>query len=274
MHPEQSSLGQKTHYENQYNPTLLFPIERFAKRVEINLDVNTTPLFGYDLWTHYEVSWLNKKGKPQVAIAIMMIPCHSRFLIESKSLKLYFNSFNQTPFSDWRQVKQTIVKDLSQVVETEIQVHLYPLGEAPLSTCARFEGLCLDDLDISCHQYQPDSNLLNTTSKNTTEVIHSNLLKSNCLVTNQPDWGSVQISYQGPQIDHEGLLRYIISFREHNEFHEQCIERMFMDILRQCKPSKLTVIGRYTRRGGLDINPVRSTHPLDSVNLYLRLIRQ
>lgn len=274
MNPEHSSLGQKTSYENQYNPKLLFPIERAPKRVEIDLDTQINPLFGYDLWTHYEVSWLNHKGKPEVAIAIIMIPCHSRYLIESKSLKLYFNSLNQTTFSNWHDVKQIIIKDLSQVVETEIKLHLFPLSEAPITHCTKLEGICLDEMDIQCHQYHPDATLLKTHSKNITEVIFSNLLKSNCLVTNQPDWGSVQIAYQGNQIDHEGLLQYIVSFREHNEFHEQCIERMFIDIMRQCKPWKLTITGRYTRRGGLDINPVRSTHPLDSLDLSLRLIRQ
>ena len=274
MNPELSSLGQKTNYETQYNPTLLFPIERASKREEIGLNTQNTPLNGYDLWTHFEVSWLNDKGKPQVAIALIQIPCHTQYLIESKSLKLYFNSLNQTIFSDWDSVSKTVSNDLSHVVGSEIKLNLYTLSEAPIFSCRQLSGVCLDELDIECHQYQPDPRLLSTHPVSTKETVYSDLLKSNCLVTTQPDWGSVQIEYQGNQIDHEGLLKYIISFREHNEFHEQCIERIYNDILNQCKPNKLTVIGRYTRRGGLDINPVRSSHPIDVVDLSLRLIRQ
>ncbi len=271
---EQSALGKRSNYESQYNPKLLFPIERASKRQEIGLNTQKMPLYGHDLWTHYEVSWLNNKGKPQVAIALINIPAHSKYLIESKSLKLYFNSFNQTTFSDWMSVTKTIANDLSQVVDSEIKFNLYPLSEAPIFSCKQFEGTCLDDLDIHCQKYQPEPKLLFTHPIRLEEIIFSDLLKSNCLVTNQPDWGSVQISYQGNQIDQEGLLKYIISFREHNEFHEQCIERIYVDILNQCKPDKLTVIGRYTRRGGLDINPIRSTHPIGALDLSLRLIRQ
>lgn len=271
--PEQSALGKKSEYSAQYNPDVLFPILRKEKRDEIGVP-NTLPFFGFDIWNHYEVSWLNEKGKPLVALAEISYDCASPCIIESKSMKLYFNSLNNTVFNDIAHVETTIKQDLERRVGAAVSVKIRLLnGLSAEMVQPRFQGTSLDDLDIACSVYQPASALLKTEEMSVTEVVCSDLLKSNCLVTGQPDWGSVQISYTGKKISHPDLLRYIVSFRNHNEFHEQCIERIFMDILRQCSPEKLLVYGRYTRRGGLDINPMRSTEPVLTVP-YLRLCRQ
>jgi len=271
-----SSLGRKSGYETKYNPRLLFPIERAPKRIEIGVDPTNLPFYGIDLWNHYEVSWLNSKGKPIVAIATIEYDCHSPKIIESKSLKLYFNSLNQTPFKAISDVEKTISRDLSHALDTKVQVKLLPLSLATteLSTSIHLSGENIDDLDITCADYLVRSDLLKTDKKWAEETLSSNLLKSNCLVTNQPDWGSIQICYSGPQIKRESLLQYIVSFRNHNEFHEQCIERIFMDILINCSPTCLTVYGRYTRRGGIDINPIRSTEPNVQSPKNAKLIRQ
>ena len=272
-----SSLGRKSGYETKYNPSLLFPIERAPKRTEIDIDPTNPPFFGIDLWNHYEVSWLNPKGKPVVAIATIEYDCRSPKIIESKSLKLYFNSLNQTCFKSVGDVEKTISKDLSHVLDTTVQVKLLPLSlltTTELSTSIHLSGENIDDLDITCTDYLVRSDLLKTDKKWVEETLNSNLLKSNCLVTNQPDWGSIQICYSGPQINRESLLQYIVSFRNHNEFHEQCIERIFMDILVNCSPTSLMVYGRYTRRGGIDINPIRSTEPNVQSPKNAKLIRQ
>lgn len=272
---DQSELGQTSNYDDHYNPKRLYPIPRAQKRQEINLDPKIITFHGFDCWNHYEVSWLNSKGKPIVAMAVISYDCHSPCIIESKSLKLYFNSLNNTIFSDKEEVAQTISKDLSNCIDAEVTVTVTLLSEITNQTIySSFTGICLDQLDIECSVYQVTSSFLSTSSELVDEILYSDLLKSNCLVTNQPDWGSVQIAYRGKKINHEGLLKYLVSFRNHNEFHEQCIERIFTDIMRLCQPESLTVYGRYTRRGGLDINPIRSTEPciLDGQNI--RLIRQ
>ncbi|HAT8178563.1 TPA: NADPH-dependent 7-cyano-7-deazaguanine reductase QueF [Legionella pneumophila] len=271
----QSELGQSSNYDDYYNPKRLYPIPRAPKRQEINLDPSSITFYGFDCWNHYEVSWLNSKGKPVVAMAVISYDCHSRCIIESKSLKLYFNSLNNTTFSDVETVAQTISTDLSNCIDSEVTVNVYPLAEIANQTIhAAFPGICLDGLDIECSVYHVTPDFLSTSSEIVEEVLYSDLLKSNCLVTNQPDWGSVQIAYKGKKINHEGLLKYLISFRNHNEFHEQCIERIFADIMRFCQPESLTVYGRYTRRGGLDINPIRSTEPCVFDGQNIRLIRQ
>lgn len=271
----QSELGQKSGYDSHYNPDRLYPIPRAPKRREINLDPDTLTFYGFDCWNHYEVSWLNSRGKPIVATAVIIYDCHSPCIIESKSLKLYFNSFNNSQFPDTETVAQIITKDLSQCIGAKVTVTLTPLSELhKQSIDTSFSGVCLDALDIECSDYLVKPDFLTTSEKTVDEVLYSDLLKSNCLVTNQPDWGSVQIAYRGKQINHEGLLKYLISFRNHNEFHEQCIERIFNDIMILCKPESLTVYGRYTRRGGLDINPYRSTEPSSPENKNIRLIRQ
>jgi len=272
--PEQSELGRSSDYDSHYNPERLFAIPRAAKRKEIGVDPKELPFFGFDCWNHYEVSWLNKKGKPIVALAEIIYDCATVNLIESKSLKLYFNSFNNTCFKNSEEVKLAIERDLAKRLDGEVQVRILSLQEkefAMIQTAP--QGECLDDLDVTCSVYLVEPEYLFVEDKQIEEVLYSDLLKSNCLVTNQPDWGSVQIAYTGKQINKEGLLKYLVSFRNHNEFHEQCIERIFVDIMHRCKPEKLTVYGRYTRRGGLDINPYRSTERVEH-KLNQRLIRQ
>jgi 7-cyano-7-deazaguanine reductase len=271
--PEQSELGKKSDYDPHYNPDKLFPIPRKAKRDEIGVP-DELPFYGFDLWNHYEVSWLNEKGKPVVALAEITYDCETPNIIESKSMKLYFNSFNNTCFKSVDDVCNTVKKDISERVGGDVMVHVTPLSTyEDEMLVGNMAGVCLDELDVACTAYDIDTSTLKTNDQVVEEIVTSNLLKSNCLVTHQPDWGSVQIAYKGKQIDHAGLLQYIVSFRNHNEFHEQCIERIFMDIMRYCQPEALTVYGRYTRRGGLDINPCRSTDP-DVFVLNTRLCRQ
>lgn len=258
--PEQSELGKRSEYDPHYNPYKLFQIPRQIKRDEIGIVSGRLPFFGFDRWNHYEVSWLNQKGKPIVAVAKIVYPCSSPNIIESKSMKLYFNSFNNSKFDSVDVVKETMQCDLSERVGSPVVVNIIPLNDFRAQPLERgFEGVCIDDLDVNCDIYTVEPSSLKTEEIEVEEILFSDLLKSNCLVTNQPDWGSVQICYKGKKINQEGLLQYIVSFRNHNEFHEQCIERIFMDIMEYCKPTELTVHGRYTRRGGLDINPSRST---------------
>ncbi len=254
------TLGQKTDYSHQYDPSLLQPVPRSLNRDDLNLG-NELPFRGCDIWTLYELSWLNSKGLPQVAIGEVSIPATSANLIESKSFKLYLNSFNQTQFESWQQVEQHLQKDLSACAGESVSVTVKPLNDYTLEPIVTMQGDCIDNQDIEISNYDFDDQLLeNVAGENVvSETLHSHLLKSNCLITNQPDWGSAEIDYRGPKINREALLRYIVSFREHNEFHEQCVERIFTDITRYCKPERLTVFARYTRRGGLDINPYRST---------------
>ncbi|MEF1283884.1 NADPH-dependent 7-cyano-7-deazaguanine reductase QueF [Vibrio sp. M250220] len=253
------TLGQKTEYSNQYDPSLLQPVPRSLNRDDLELG-DSLPFQGCDIWTLYELSWLNDKGLPQVAIGEVSIPATSANLIESKSFKLYLNSFNQTQFSSWDEVERVLVKDLSQCAGEEVSVTVRSVVDYTDSLIVTMDGECIDEQDIEITSYDFDRTLIQgaATGEVVEESLHSHLLKSNCLITNQPDWGSVAIQYKGKQIDHEALLRYIVSFREHNEFHEQCVERIFTDIMEFCQPETLTVYARYTRRGGLDINPYRS----------------
>ena len=268
--PEQSPLGQRSAYIDQYDPTLLFPIPRAAKRDELGLHADKLPFFGADLWTAYEVSWLNLRGKPQVALVSFTIPCETPNIVESKSFKLYLNSFNNSRFATPDEVRAKLVADISEAVwrgaphSATIGVKMIDPDLFDAQPVQELDGLNLDRLDIDCERYAPAPDLLTAAFDEppVTETLTSRLLKSNCLVTGQPDWGSVRISYSGPAINQERLLQYIVSFRNHNEFHEQCVERMFVDIWRQCHPLRLTVYARYTRRGGLDINPLRTSQPM------------
>lgn len=267
--PELSQLGRPVAYADQYDPSLLFPIARAPKREEIGI-AGTPPFFGADLWTTYELSWLTPRGKPQVAIAHFMVPCETPNIVESKSLKLYLGSFSGTRFASADAVRDRLRADISEAVwrgapaPSTIGVRLLLPELFDQEQVHELDGLSLDRLDIDCDRYTPAPELLTAAfdEQPVDEVLTSNLLKSNCLVTGQPDWGSIQIRYSGPQIDQGGLLRYLVSFRNHNEFHEQCVERIFMDITRRCRPAKLAVYARYTRRGGLDINPLRTSHPM------------
>ncbi|MGC9422559.1 NADPH-dependent 7-cyano-7-deazaguanine reductase QueF [Vibrio sp.] len=268
------TLGKKTDYTHRYDPHLLQPVPRRLNREQLKLG-ESLPFTGCDIWTLYELSWLNKKGLPQVAIGEVMIPATSINLIESKSFKLYLNSLNQTQFSSWQAVQECLSQDLSQCAGEAVSVQLYPLAHYTHQPIATMQGECIDEQDIiiTDYQFNPDTLCHAVSSEIVEETLHSHLLKSNCLITNQPDWGSIEITYRGPQIHREALLRYIVSFREHNEFHEQCVERIFTDICRYCHPEQLTVLARYTRRGGLDINPFRSTHHAAPAH-NLRMARQ
>lgn len=267
-------LGNKSEYQSLYNPEKIFPISRAHKRMEIGIDPENPPFNGFDLWNHYEVSWLNEKGKPMVATAEIIYDCHSPNIVESKSLKLYFNTLNNTQFKSLAEVEETVNKDLAASLHSAVAVKIRVLGEHPhMPVQDSFVGECIDGLDISCSIYSVEPSFLTRSMDVVEETLYSDLLKSNCLVTFQPDWGSVWIHYKGPKIDREGLLRYIVSFRNHNEFHEQCIERIFVDIKNRCTPQELTVYGRYTRRGGLDINPYRTTNSAQEI-VNIRLPRQ
>ncbi len=278
--PEQSQLGKATAYPDQYAPQTLFPIARQPQRSELGMTAGTAlPFTGADLWTGYELSWLNPRGKPQVALVQVAVPCETPCIVESKSFKLYLNSFSNSRFASADEVRQRIAEDVGAAVWQPVaSVSQQASGGAPPSTVGvrlvlpeqfaaqsvqELEGLSLDRLDVECSDYQPAPHWLraDTAEAAVTETLTSHLLRSNCPVTHQPDWGDIQISYSGAPIDQEGLLRYIVSLRNHNGFHEHCVERIFMDILRHCRPSRLTVYARYTRRGGLDINPLRTNHP-------------
>ncbi len=255
---EGAPLGKKTAYISQYKKELLFPITRQMNRSKLNL-TNSLPFTGVDIWNAYELSWLNSKGKPIVALAEFIFPCESPHLIEAKSFKLYLNSFNNTRVSSINELVNILQRDLGDVIQAPVQVTVLSVDTFKSIKTDVFSGICLDELDIACDTYLVKPDLLQTQTEIISEILYSNLLKSNCLITGQPDWGSVQICYRGKKILHDSLLKYIISFRDHTEFGEQCVERMFLDIMEHCKPQKLSVYARYTRRGGLDINPYRST---------------
>ncbi len=260
---EHSSLGKDVQYVGQYDASLLFPISRAEKRAEIGVEA-LLPFSGVDIWNAYEFSWLDARGKPKVALIEFRVPASSPHIIESKSFKLYLNSYMQTRFSDTEVMRQQIARDLSQAAGANVSVMLMTINAAASADIELLDGTLIDDLPIDIEAYGPpdvkylaaDSDLI------VDETLVSHLLKSNCPVTGQPDWASVQIRYRGPRLDRAGLLRYLISYREHNEFHEQCVERIFMDISHQCSPQRLAVYARYTRRGGLDINPFRASQGL------------
>ncbi|WGE47537.1 NADPH-dependent 7-cyano-7-deazaguanine reductase QueF [Actinobacillus equuli subsp. haemolyticus] len=267
-------LGQKTEYKSEYDPTLLQPVPRKLNRDGLGITEQQPFDRGADVWTCYELSWLNENGLPQVAIADVAIDFRSENLIESKSFKLYLNSFNQTKFASLEQVEQTLAKDLSQCASGQVSVKVYKLSAYTQQPIVDFAGECIDEQDIQIDSYEFSNEHLAGVAEGEVveETLVSHLLKSNCLITSQPDWGSVQIHYIGKKLNREKLLRYLVSFREHNEFHEQCVERIFTDLMQFAQPEKLTVYARYTRRGGLDINPFRSN--FESVPKNLRMARQ
>lgn len=266
--PDDLSLGKQVEYEFEYNPKLLQGVPRSLSRDTLNLPKDELLFTGIDTWTGYELSWLNSKGKPYVAILECKVPITSINLIESKSFKLYLNSFNQSKFASPEDVKATLEKDLSQCAGEAVEVNLILPNQFNSLKFEEFHGTLLDELDVTIDTYSPDTRLLTCSPcegeqtsegrEKIAETLISHLLKSNCLITSQPDWASIQIRYEGRPINHDGLLKYLISFRQHNEFHEQCVERIYCDIMAHCQPDKLTVCARYTRRGGLDINPFRS----------------
>jgi 7-cyano-7-deazaguanine reductase len=259
--PEHSPLGKTTVYADRYDPSLLFPIPREQKRVEIGVHA-PLPFHGVDIWNAYELSWLDARGKPQVALAEFRVPADSPNIIESKSFKLYLNGFSQERI-DIDALRDTLARDLSAAAGAPVTVTL-SAPSAHNHAIADLAGELLDELPLEIDDYgPPNAGYLgaNRGAAPVDETLLSHLLRSNCPVTGQPDWGSVQVAYRGAPIDHAGLLRYLVSFRTHNEFHEQCVERIFVDLMARCAPQRLAVYARYTRRGGLDINPFRSTDP-------------
>lgn len=255
------TLGKTTNYIGKYNADLLQAVPRHLNRNELNITDQSLPFHGEDVWYGYELSWLNNKGKPVVAVAEFKFPCTSPNIVESKSFKLYLNSFNQSAFASIKTVELQMQQDLSAVAGASAQVNLFSVTHCPELAIQSQAAYCIDDLDIEVNQYQLTPKLLTTETTPTivTETLVSHLLKSNCLITNQPDWASIYINYTGKKITHSALLKYLVSFRQHNEFHEQCVERIFCDLQQYCQPDELTVYARYTRRGGLDINPYRTT---------------
>lgn len=276
MHPaaEHSPLGKSSEYIATYTPSLLFPIPRAGKWAELGLSADTLPYQGVDYWNCFELSWLLPSGKPVVAIGEFCIPADSPNIIESKSFKLYLNSLNQTPFESVSALVACIEKDLSAAAGKRVGVRVSSLAEAQVQGVTALPGTCIDELDITISNYErPQPELLRCDAGRVVEEsLHSHLLKSNCPVTSQPDWGSVVVQYRGAALDHASFLAYLVSFRQHSDFHEQCVERIFMDLQRLLEPESLTVYARYVRRGGLDINPYRSTETARFENL--RLVRQ
>ncbi|CAN1483747.1 7-cyano-7-deazaguanine reductase [Burkholderiaceae bacterium] len=299
--PTAVPLGKDVSYPTGYDASLLFPMLRIDARRTLGLaglpgeatTASVLPFQGFDLWNAYELSWLNAKGLPKVALLRLKVPCTSPNIVESKSFKLYLNSFNQTRFETVHHVFDLLRKDLALALGAEIELELVGADQFANETIAEFVGVDLDKLDVEIDCYQPDASLLKLqgdTSKTAvaseqadikaalnasdapdtsaqpkieptsiSETVFSRLLKSNCPVTDQPDWACIEIQYKGPAIDHASLLKYIVSYRMHNGFHEHCVEKIFIDILKQCSPTSLSVYARYTRRGGLDINPWRAT---------------
>ncbi|WP_213877838.1 NADPH-dependent 7-cyano-7-deazaguanine reductase QueF [Pseudomonas sp. dw_358] len=276
MHPaaEHSPLGKSSEYIATYTPSLLFPIPRATKWAELGLTAETLPYKGVDFWNCFELSWLLPSGKPVVAIGEFSIPADSPNIIESKSFKLYLNSLNQTAFTSTSELSACLERDLSAAAGKSVGVRVRGLAEVQAEGVVAMPGTCIDDLDITVSSYEhPQPELLRCDADRVVEEhVYSHLLKSNCPVTSQPDWGSVGVHYRGAALDHASLLAYLVSFRQHSDFHEQCVERIFMDLQRLLKPQTLTVFARYVRRGGLDINPYRSTEAVNPDNA--RLVRQ
>ncbi|WNL41266.1 NADPH-dependent 7-cyano-7-deazaguanine reductase QueF [Halomonas sp. PAMB 3264] len=269
---EHAPLGRDSAYPEQYDAALLFPIARAANRAPLGIEEGALPFIGEDEWHAFEVSWLNGRGKPVVAVARFTLPASSPNLIESKSWKLYLNSFNQTRFENIDAVRGVLKEDLSRVAGAAVGVELFDVDDAALDP-VRLPGECLDALDIAVDDYTPSADHLSADGEVIEETLYSHLLKSNCPVTGQPDWGSVMIRYKGKKIDREGLLRYLIGFRQHQDFHEHCVEHIFTDMMQRADPEELLVLARYVRRGGLDISPWRATKGMAPPG-SLRLARQ
>ncbi|MBL8470633.1 MAG: NADPH-dependent 7-cyano-7-deazaguanine reductase QueF [Rhodocyclaceae bacterium] len=253
-----SGLGRATEYPSRYDARLLFPIARAGNRAGLGLGVEL-PFKGVDIWNAYELSWLDRRGKPVVATAELSVPADTPCLVESKSLKLYLNSFNQERLAGAHEFIDTVERDLSTACGGPVSLKLSGAGDFAATRMGELAGISIDDIEVEIDTYDYDPTLLTAGGTECCECLRSDLLKSNCPVTGQPDWASVQICYSGPAMDRAALLRYIVSFRQHAGFHEHCVEMLFMDILARCAPRELSIYARYTRRGGLDINPFRST---------------
>jgi 7-cyano-7-deazaguanine reductase len=253
-----SPLGHATTYADAYDPTLLFAVERAPLRTELGLGPRL-PFRGVDTWTAYEVSWLDPAGKPQVAIATFAVPFDSPAIVESKSVKLYLTAMNMTRFVSPTEVRSTLARDLARATGAAVAVTL----AAPdmFATLSRGEliGECLDALPVAFDAYAPEPQTLAAAGAIVDQTLYTRLFRSVCPVTGQPDYASVQLRYRGARIDRAGLLRYLVSFRRHPGFHEHCVERIFADVWTRCRPELLAVYARFTRRGGVDINPYRTS---------------
>ncbi len=257
---ELSPLGKPVGYSADYDPSLLFPIARAQHRAALDLG-DDLPFVGVDFWNAYELSWLDGRGKPRVALAEFRVPATSPNLVESKSLKLYLGSYAQSRFADTDALRAQLVRDISDATGAPVSVVLMPAASANAALIETLEGDLIDDLPIEISHYGPPRPefLVADDEQKADEVLVSHLFKSNCPVTGQPDWASLQIRYAGPRIARDGLLRYLVSYRGHSDFHEHCVERIFIDLMQRCSPTRLAVYARYTRRGGIDINPFRAT---------------
>lgn len=268
-------LGKQTQYPESYDPGLLFPVSRASNRSGIGI-TEGLPFGGFDHWRAYEMSWLSENGMPVVATADILVPCDSPFLIESKSMKLYFNSLNQHRFTSDEKVAVCIADDLSAAAGAPVSVQLHRLGSEDSShTIEPTQVQLLDNIVIADPIFTPDASLLicnKAVKAGGTFVSH--LFRSNCPITAQPDWGSIFVTYEGPEIDRESLLRYIVSYRQHEGFHEHCVEQIFQDLVRHCAPTSLNVSINFLRRGGLEINPVRSLNKSMAMAVLPRLLRQ
>jgi len=266
-------LGQPTDYPDNYAPELLCPISRKESRDQLGLS-GDLPFSGTDIWNAWELTWLTENGPPAAATAEFHVPATSPNIVESKSLKLYLNSFAMSTFASAAEVAERLANDIGACAGSRIVVTILPIVTTESRIVSRLAGACIDSPDVACTQWQVDAGLLRTDPKHVvTEDLYTHLLRSLCPVTAQPDFGSVQLSYRGPEIDRASLLRYIVSYRQHNDFHEACVERIFLDLMAQCRPEKLSVHACYQRRGGIDINPFRSTDPNERPP-SLRLWRQ
>lgn len=258
-------LGQSTSYPKTYAPDMLYPIPRALGRANLALPADALSI-GMDWWQVFEMSWLNLHGISQVAMARLAIPATSDYIVESKSLKLYFNSLNFTEFDNQQAVKATVEKDLSACLKTDVTLEIFEVNIANSLPISAPQGDCIDNaLDSSDKKIAIVSNVNPSSltvahqgaSDSQLQILHSHLLRSNCPVTNQPDWGTLEIQIDSQPIDRAGLLEYILSFRQHNGFHEQCVEQIFSDLTQVFAPKTLMVRAWYTRRGGIDINPCR-----------------
>lgn len=265
-------LGRHTDYIDQYTPALLCSVPRWDARETLELDPEGLPFHGVDFWNAYEVSWLDSRGKPLVMMAEFCVPCNSRNLIESKSLKLYLNSFANTRFDSVNVVQALMEKDLSDCAGGPVDVRLLTLEAAAREPWLELTGTCVDRLELEMAEVDMVAPLIVDQGPERTETLYSHLLRSLCPVTGQPDWATVVVRYTGAPISQVSLLRYIVSLRNHQGFHEQIIERIFVDLMRDCAPRHLTVYGRFTRRGGIDINPFRSNY--EDRPLNRRIVRQ
>ncbi len=269
MEDSKLPLGQDTGYPHKYAPDLLFPISRTDGRESLGLSAGL-PFRGVDMWNAWELSWLGEGDLPAVATAEINVPAESPSIVESKSLKLYLNSFSMSRFSSSVEVAETISKDLCACTGGHVEVNVLPVVSSEARQVGRLAGTCLDSIAVTCTDWDVDADLLLADSHTIVEeYLYSHLLRSLCPVTSQPDIGSLQISYRGPKIDRASLLRYIVSYRQHNDFHEACVERMFVDLMSRCAPDALTIHAHYQRRGGIDINPFRSNTAGKPLNLRL-----